>query len=723
MTDERKHHSWKTLQVKIQGMHCANCEVLIERRFKKIVGIRKVTANCSTGTAEITYYGNLDCKALQNAVKDDGYTVSDWRDQTGTFESKNTGRDYLEIGAAFLILVGVYLLLKQLDVLPENFAVPNTTISFGLALLIGLVASMSTCIAVTGGLLVAIAAKHNAANGHLSGVQKFKPHLYFNAGRIISYTILGGAIGALGSTFSLSTEATSLLILLVSLVMIALGLQLLNLLPRLGLIRMPKFIAHWIHDYSERKTKGGAFVLGGLTFFLPCGFTQALQLYVLAKGSMAVGALTMLAFSLGTLPALLSLSAVSSFGSGVFQRYFLKFAGTAVVLLGIINVQSGLTLASTAVNLSATPAGLPKQLESGTQVSGTVTQTVPVVDGKQIVDMKIVGYQYEPNQFTVVRGIPVEWRIDARQAAGCGRIIIAPKAGVRKMLPYGTTAIEFTPEETGEIRFNCGMGMMTPGSKITVIASAASNVAASASANATPSGVVQAPAQTNLQPLSAARQGEIERIIKAYLLQHPEVLQEAMTELEKRQALAEAERHRTAVKENAAILFNSNRQVVLGNPQGDVTFVEFFDYNCAYCKRALADMLDLLKGDPKLKVVLKEFPVLGQSSLEAAQVAIAVRMQDRSGKKYLEFHQKLLAGRGQVDRARALAVAQEIGLDMARLEKDLASEEVKLTIEENLKLAEAMGLNGTPSYVVGSDVVIGAVGVEALREKILAARK
>ena len=121
--------------------------------------------------------------------------------------------------------------------------------------------------------------------------------------------------------------------------------------------------------------------------------------------------------------------------------------------------------------------------------------------------------------------------------------------------------------------------------------------------------------------------------------------------------------------------------------------------------------------------MLKEFPVLGEGSVQAAQVGAAVRMQDKTGgKKYLEFHQKLLTGRGQVDKARALAAAKEVGLDVARIEKDMASEEVKATLEESFKLAEALGLNGTPSYVVGTDVVIGAVGLKALKEKVNAAR-
>jgi protein-disulfide isomerase len=227
-------------------------------------------------------------------------------------------------------------------------------------------------------------------------------------------------------------------------------------------------------------------------------------------------------------------------------------------------------------------------------------------------------------------------------------------------------------------------------------------------------------AASNVAP---AQRIEIESIIHEYLLAHPEVLQEALAELEKRQAAADAEKHQAAVKDNAKDLFNSSRQVVIGNAQGDATMVEFFDYNCGYCKRAMSDMFDLLKNDPKLKIVLKEFPVLGPGSVEAAQVAVAVRMQDKTGgKKYLEFHQKLLGGRGQADRARAIAVAKEVGLDMAQLDKDMKSDEVRSTLEENFHLAETLGLNGTPSYVIGDDVVIGAVGLDTLKEKVSTAR-
>jgi protein-disulfide isomerase len=229
-------------------------------------------------------------------------------------------------------------------------------------------------------------------------------------------------------------------------------------------------------------------------------------------------------------------------------------------------------------------------------------------------------------------------------------------------------------------------------------------------------------ADVRAQALSGQQKSEIETLIRDYLIQHPEVLQEAMAELEKRQNAAEAEKAKGAIAQYSEKLFSSPRGVVIGNPQGDVTMVEFFDYNCGYCKRAMADMMDLLKADPKLKIILKEFPVLGPGSVEAAQVAVAVRMQDKSGKKYLDFHQKLLGGRGQADKAHALAAAKEAGLDMARIEKDMATDEVRQTLEESFKMAEGLGLNGTPSYVVGSDLVIGAVGLPALKEKVSNAR-
>jgi protein-disulfide isomerase len=195
---------------------------------------------------------------------------------------------------------------------------------------------------------------------------------------------------------------------------------------------------------------------------------------------------------------------------------------------------------------------------------------------------------------------------------------------------------------------------------------------------------------------------DVQQIVKDYLAKNPDVLEDAINDFVQRRAAGGGSADKVAaVKANAAKLFSSPRPVNLGNPQGDVTMVEFFDYNCGFCKRALSDMVDLLKAEPNLKVVLKEFPVLGPGSVEAARIAVAVRMQDPSGKKYLEFHRKLLGGRGQANKAQALAAARDAGLDVARLEKDSLSDEARETLDENM----------------------GAVGIAELNDKIKAARK
>jgi protein-disulfide isomerase len=215
---------------------------------------------------------------------------------------------------------------------------------------------------------------------------------------------------------------------------------------------------------------------------------------------------------------------------------------------------------------------------------------------------------------------------------------------------------------------------------------------------------------------------EVRRFVKDYLVNNPQALQEALVELMQRRTLSAADRA-AAIESNAAALFNSDKRVALGNPGGDVTLVEFVDYNCGFCRRALGDMLELAKTDANLTIVLIEHPVLGPGSVEAARVAVALQMQDRDPAAYLEFHRRLLAGPGLANKARALAVAAELGFDGARLEAGAARPEVDAVLDESRKLARALGIRGTPSYVVGDNVLFGAVGLGTLRDRITVARQ
>ncbi|MEE1657875.1 DsbA family protein [Microvirga sp. CF3062] len=211
-------------------------------------------------------------------------------------------------------------------------------------------------------------------------------------------------------------------------------------------------------------------------------------------------------------------------------------------------------------------------------------------------------------------------------------------------------------------------------------------------------------------------------VIREYLLKNPEVLQEAFTELQQRQQEAEQAGRAEVLTSERAKLENSPRDFVIGNPQGDVTMVEFLDYNCGYCKRAVADVKALIKADPKLRVVIKDFPVLGPGSVEASRVALAAKSQ-LSGDKAYEFHTRLMERRGQANGESAKAVAKEMGLDMARLEKDLQNNEIDATLQENMTLGERLGINGTPGFVIGNEVIAGAVGAEPLRQVIANTRK
>lgn len=221
---------------------------------------------------------------------------------------------------------------------------------------------------------------------------------------------------------------------------------------------------------------------------------------------------------------------------------------------------------------------------------------------------------------------------------------------------------------------------------------------------------------------SSDQKAEIGKVVHDYLVANPEVIRDAIDELEKKQKVAEATSRQKALTQSSDRLFGSQNQTVVGNPDGDVTLVEFFDYNCGYCKQAFGHLSKLLDADPKLKIILKDFPILGPDSVEVAQVASAAREQFK-GAKFWEFHRKLLTARGHIGKAQALAAAKDLGADMERLEKDLSSPTIPAGLKEVEQLAEELHFNGTPSWVLGKDAFVGGVPYAELKSKIDNVRK
>jgi len=456
----------KKFDLKVTGMTCASCEVILERLLKKVPGVRNAQVSRSKEKAYLHCEDNVQLEDLQAIVMEKGYNLLS-TDPIETpvrqpFIVKNK-KYYAEIGAVLLFIIGSYFILNQLNLLPEGIGVTDN-MSYGFVFVIGLVAATSTCLAVAGGLLLAVANKYNVAHPGLTGIQKFKPHIWFNVGRVVSYVLLGGAIGALGSILSISTKVTGIITIVASFFMIVMGIQLLQIFPWMNKIqlKMPKFIAHKIYDssYQERKKSPGkisSFFFGGATFFLPCGFTQALQLYVLGKGDFVTGALVMLAFSLGTLPALAGIGAFTSFAKGKTQRHFTTFSAVLVIILGLFAMPSGLTL----IELGSVPTIVDNQPFM------SVDSNLPPEQINQIqeINMEVRGLDYYPTDFTIKKGVPVKWNIDGRNAIGCAQVISVPALGITERLPGNTIkTITFTPSQTGKIKFSCTMGMAGPGS-------------------------------------------------------------------------------------------------------------------------------------------------------------------------------------------------------------------------------------------------------------------
>ncbi len=210
-------------------------------------------------------------------------------------------------------------------------------------------------------------------------------------------------------------------------------------------------------------------------------------------------------------------------------------------------------------------------------------------------------------------------------------------------------------------------------------------------------GVIKAPGE-------ALQEKQVTDIVRDYLTKNPEILVEMTTELDKRQAAEQAEKQEKVISDNANAIFRSPLAFVAGNPDGDVSVVEFFDYNCGYCRRALPDVVKLVDNDNKVRLVLKELPIFGDDSEAAAKAALAAHKQG----KYFEMHQKLFSEPGKADKEKALRIAGELGLDTAQLEKDMADPEIQKSLDEAKDLAQKLGLQGTPLYLIGDHVVPGA---------------
>ncbi|MBP1850559.1 DsbA family protein [Rhizobium halophytocola] len=204
--------------------------------------------------------------------------------------------------------------------------------------------------------------------------------------------------------------------------------------------------------------------------------------------------------------------------------------------------------------------------------------------------------------------------------------------------------------------------------------------------------------------------------VRAYLLANPEVMVDVQQALQKKQASAQQAQASSVIEKNEAALYHASSDISLGNPDGDVTIVEFFDYNCGYCKRALSDMDKVIRDDSKVRFVLKEFPILGEDSVAAHKVSDAFRKL--APEKYADFHRALLGGDGRATEASAIQLAAALGVDETAIRKEMTDNPNDASVRQAYQLATDLGVTGTPSYVIGGEAIFGAYGVDVLEQKI-----
>lgn len=316
-------------EFQVEGMHCAACELVIEKKFSKFKGVKKVDAVLNQNKVYLQLEEGINGLAIRESlsrlIEPDGYRLVENRSKIKV--------NYKELLLGLIIasvIVFVFFLIQKSGIV--NLAGDgNVTLPF--VFLIGVVASLSTCMAVVGGLCISISSNYAKEN-------KSKPLLYFHLSRIVSFFILGGFIGLLGSAFVLTTEMSFALSLILFFVMVVMGLNLLEIFPwaKKLQIKMPKSFGRNILKMEDREGLLTPILLGAVTFFLPCGFTQSMQIYSLTTGSFITGALTMLVFALGTLPVLALISFASVKLSKTLQSgLFFKTAGILVLFFAVFN--------------------------------------------------------------------------------------------------------------------------------------------------------------------------------------------------------------------------------------------------------------------------------------------------------------------------------------------------------------------------------------------------
>jgi len=450
----------------VSGMTCSSCEARIARALENSAGVSQTRASLSGGRVDIEYDDDkITIEALKAVIEKAGYRVGKGG-RTGTVIAVGIG----------MLLAAAYMIANAAGVFNAIPAI-HSTLSYGMLFVVGLLTSVH-CVAMCGGISLSQSVA-KPESGRDSRFKRLSPGLLYNSGRVISYTIVGGAAGALGAAFNFSPALKGGIAAAAGVFMVLLGLKMLGV--RVALPRLSRFtpapLKRAAGRFSSALAARGSFAVGLLNGLMPCGPLQTMQLYALGTGSFLAGALAMFIFSMGTVPLMLAFGLASALLPRRIIPGMIKASSVLVMFLGLVTLGRAAALSGIALPEFGSPKPVQAQFSAGVPVSSVAGETenagtdAPVQaalsGGVQSVltDFGSSGY-YLP--FTVQAGIPVKWtiRVKADGLNGCNNPLTIPSYGIRRTLVPGDNLIEFTPKKEGVITYSCWMGMIS--SRITV---------------------------------------------------------------------------------------------------------------------------------------------------------------------------------------------------------------------------------------------------------------
>jgi sulfite exporter TauE/SafE/copper chaperone CopZ len=420
-------------------MVCSSCERIIQEDVRNLVGVQNVKASFKASTVVVIYDSNkCSYDDIKRTIKKCGYNV------TSHPNSKESSSQFIQNA---LLIIGMIFVMTKLTSLSNYFdisSILNSNATYFVIFIVGLLSSLH-CVGMCGGIMLSQSLSQN----------DIKAPLLYNLGRVISYTILGGVIGAVGSALSINTNTSIIIYILAGVFMIIHGANTIGFKVFRGLsFRLP-----FTSKCPSKSTNSTPFVVGLLNGFMPCGPLQTMQLFALSTGSITQGALSMFIFSVGTVPLMLLFGYMASSLSKNTSKKLIKFSGALIIVLGLVTANRGISLAGVNINPLNT---YDNYVSSNNNVSDFSNDygVATIEDGVQTIKITADYYGYTPNLVYIKKDIPTRFIIDGKQLSGCNNSIIIPSLNIEKQLQKGENIIEFTPNNVTSIDYSCWMGMI-----------------------------------------------------------------------------------------------------------------------------------------------------------------------------------------------------------------------------------------------------------------------